>query len=237
MYFAEPWWVNLLILVPIVSYGWWWTDGLAIANRTLVVTAFFGAAFGFVEASVVVYLRAATGQLPGYGGSLADVAKLSSAMFQHAYLLGELPSSLLNIEIIREAATIIMLMSVALLAVSAARERWAIFLWAFAIWDIIYYVGLWATVGWPSSLLTPDVLFLIPVPWFSQVWFPILVSLLTLGAIIATKKKPTRHTPCSTSTTLGSSELPRAAPPTVPPLPPGANLSGAFELSRHICRG
>jgi hypothetical protein len=58
MHFAEPWWVNLLLLVPLVSFYAWRNSGLAIANRTLVVTAFFGAAFGFVEASVVVYLRA-----------------------------------------------------------------------------------------------------------------------------------------------------------------------------------
>jgi hypothetical protein len=99
-----------------------------------------------------------------------------------------LPKSFLTVEIVREAATIIMLISVALLTVSAARERWAIFLWAFAVWDVFYYVGLRATVGWPSSLLTPDVLFLIPVPWFSQVWFPILVSALTLVAIALAKK-------------------------------------------------
>lgn len=188
MLFAEPWWVNLLILVPLVVYYAWRNNGLALANRTLVVTAFFGAAFGFVEASVVVYLRAASGLLPGYGGSLAHVSKLSSEIYQQANLLGELPTSLLSVEIAREAATMIMLISVALLTVSAAQERWVIFLWTFAIWDIFYYVGLRATVGWPSSLLTPDVLFLIPVPWFSQVWFPILVSALTMVAIALTKK-------------------------------------------------
>ena len=188
MHFAEPWWVNLLLLVPLVSFYAWRNSGLAIANRTLVVTAFFGAAFGFVEASVVVYLGAIMGLLPGYCGNLADVTNLSSGIYQNAHLLGALPKGFLTVEIVREAATMIMLISVALLTVSAARERWAIFLWAFAVWDVFYYVGLRATVGWPSSLLTPDVLFLIPVPWFSQVWFPILVSALTMVAIALTKK-------------------------------------------------
>jgi len=188
MHFAEPWWVNLLILVPFIAYYAWRNSGLAIANRTLVVTAFFGAAFGFVEASVVVYLRAIMGLLPGYSGNLADVTNLSSGIYQNAHLLGALPKGFLTVEIVREAATMIMLISVALLTVSAARERWAIFLWAFAVWDVFYYVGLRATVGWPSSLLTPDVLFLIPVPWFSQVWFPILVSALTMLALALTKK-------------------------------------------------
>lgn len=188
MLFAEPWWVNLFILVPLLAYYCWKDRGLAISKRTLIVTAFFGIAFGYVEASVVVYLRAATGLLPGYGGTLSEVAKLSSGVYQNAYLLGELPGSLLTVEIAREVATMIMLLSVAFLTVGAARERWAIFLWTFASWDIFYYVGLWATVRWPSSLLTPDVLFLIPVPWFSQVWFPVLVSALTMVIVVVTRK-------------------------------------------------
>jgi len=38
----------------------------ALSGRQLVVIAFFAAAFGFVDATIVVYLRAATGLLPGY---------------------------------------------------------------------------------------------------------------------------------------------------------------------------
>jgi hypothetical protein len=81
-----------------------------------------------------------------------------------------------------------MLISVALLSVKSFRERSAIFLWCFAIWDICYYLGLYLTVGWPPSLLSPDVLFLIPVPWLAQVWFPILVSALTMLAVVAVRK-------------------------------------------------
>lgn len=186
--FAIPWWVNLLILVPFISwYIWNKHGGLAITTRTLILTALFGIAFGFVEAAVVVYLRAAVGLLPGYGGTLADVAVLSSTIYQQAQLLGELPRSLLVIEFFREVATMVMLVTIAFLAAKGVRERWAMFLWVFAIWDIFYYAGLWATVQWPSSLLTPDVLFLIPVPWFSQVWFPLLVSLLAIVAVVTAR--------------------------------------------------
>ncbi|OGF63512.1 hypothetical protein A2926_00875 [Candidatus Giovannonibacteria bacterium RIFCSPLOWO2_01_FULL_44_40] len=159
-----------------------------MSQWTLVVSGLFGIAFGFVEASVVVYLRAAVGLLPGYGGTLSDVARLSADIYQQAQILSELPKSLLVIELFREAATMIMLASVALMAVKSLRERWAIFLWTFAIWDIFYYVGLWATVRWPSSLLTLDVIFLIPVPWFSQAWFPILVSVLTMITVVLARK-------------------------------------------------
>ncbi|OFZ47066.1 MAG: hypothetical protein A3D92_16420 [Bacteroidetes bacterium RIFCSPHIGHO2_02_FULL_44_7] len=186
--FAQPWWANLLIAIPFVAYYFWQKEGLVISKRTLIISGLFGIAFGFVEASVVVYLRAAVGLLPGYSGTLSDVARLSADMYQQAQFLSELPKSLLTIEFFREAATMIMLLSVALVAVKSLRERWAIFLWAFATWDIFYYVGLWVTVRWPSSLLTPDVLFLLPVPWFSQVWFPILISALTMVTVVITRK-------------------------------------------------
>lgn len=186
--FAQPWWVNLLIFIPFISYYIWRKDGLQISTRVLIITALFGISFGFIEASVVVYLRAAVGLLPGYGGTLSDVARLSADIYQQAQILGELPKSLLKVELFREVATMVMLLSIAFISAKKIRERFAIFLWTFAIWDIFYYVGLWATVRWPASLLTPDVLFLIPTPWFSQVWFPLLISTLSVIAVMFVRK-------------------------------------------------
>jgi len=180
--------VNLLFFLPFILYYIWQKKGLEISKTTLIAAAFFGIAFGFVEASVVVYLRAAIGLLPGYGGTLTDVVNFSAGIYQQAEILSELPQALLMVEFFREAATMIMLLSIAFLSAKALRERCALFLWAFAVWDIFYYIGLWATVRWPSSLLSPDVLFLIPVPWLSQVWFPIVISGLSLLAVIMTRK-------------------------------------------------
>ena len=83
----------------------------------------------------------------------------------------------------REAATLVILVSLAFAICSRLWERWAIFLWMFAFWDIFYYVGLWLITRWPPSFLTWDILFLIPVLWVAQVWFPLLVSLLSIGAV------------------------------------------------------
>jgi hypothetical protein len=174
---AEPWWVNFLMIIPLAFYFLWKKKGLRISGQTLVAAACLGIAFGFVEATAVVYLRAATGLLPE-----------SPDIYRQIQLLETMPKFLMNIEFLREAATMIMLAAVAFLAVKSWRERWAVFLWTFAIWDIFYYVWLWAAVRWPSSLATPDVLFLIPVPWFSQVWFPLLVSILTMVAVFISRK-------------------------------------------------
>ncbi len=181
--FAQPWWVNLLILIPFLCYAFWRRGGLAIPRQALLYSTLFGLAFGFVEAAVVVYIRAAVGMLPGFSGTLADVIRESAPLYRQPLAVHQLPPALVSVETLREATTIIMLVSVALLATTKPRERWAMFLWCFAWWDLAYYAGLWATVRWPQSMQSPDVLFLIPEPWLAQVWFPILVSGLTVLAV------------------------------------------------------
>lgn len=187
---AEPWWVNLLVLIPPLAYVSWRRGGVPLTRRQLLISAVFAAAFGFIEATVVAYLRAATGLLPGYQGTLADVMRHSSEFYQQSQALTQFPKSLLTLEVLREAATILVLLSVALLTAPKARARLAVFLWTFAIWDIVYYAALWATVRWPQSLKDPDVLFLIPKPWFSPVWYPLLVSVLAMLAVLLTRVDP-----------------------------------------------
>jgi hypothetical protein len=179
---AQPWWVNLLVLIPLITYFAFRRKRRLLTWRQLIALAIFAGAFGFAESAVVVYLRAAVGLLPGYRGTLSDLQH-SPEGYHQEQSLSQFPQSLLTIELYREAATMIMLVSVALLAASTISARWAAFLWIFALWDIAYYAGLWATVRWPASLADLDVLFLIPVPWVAQVWFPLLVSALTVLAI------------------------------------------------------
>ena len=120
-----------------------------------------------VEAAVVVYLRA-----------------LHPVDAPVAALLSAVPDRLITIEVGREAATLIMLLAVAVLAGRDRWERFLVFSLAFGIWDLFYYVWLWVFIGWPPSLLTWDILFLIPVPWVGPVLAPVIVSLcLVAGAL------------------------------------------------------
>ncbi len=188
---AEPWWVNLLPLVPPLAYFLWRRgNGVVLTRQQLLTSGVFAAAFGFAEAVVVVYLRAAAGLLPGYQGTLADVIHRSGEFYQQSQAINQFPQSLLTLEVLREAATILMLLSVAFLTAVKASSRAAVFLWTFAIWDITYYGGLWATVRWPLSLGDADVLFLIPRPWISPVWFPLLVSTLAIIAVLFARAAP-----------------------------------------------
>ena len=182
--FAKPWWVNLLILVPLLSFFSWNRKRLVITLKQLVLAATFAAAFGFVEAAVVDYLR---GNIPALATATTPYESTSQA---------EMPviaPHLLTTEKFREAATLIMLVTVPFLAASRARERWALFLWCFAIWDLIYYLGLHLLIHWPTSFLTMDVLFLIPVPWFAQIWFPVAISGSTVIAVLAGRLRGPMH--------------------------------------------
>jgi hypothetical protein len=187
---AQPWWVNLLVLVPPFAWFSWRRGGVPVTAGQLFMSGVFAAAFGFLEAVVVVYLRAAVGLLPGYQGTLSDVIRMSGQFYVQTQVISQFPKSLLTLEVFREAATIFMLLSVALLTSANSRARAAVFLWTFAIWDLVYYAALWATVRWPVSLKDPDVLFLIPAPWLSPVWFPILVSALAMAVVLGSRVTP-----------------------------------------------
>jgi len=134
----------------------------------LSLLAIFGIAMAHLEGVVVVYLRKALGMLD------SESNKESVEKF---------PKRFLNIEISREAVTIIMLVVIAYLVGATWPERGIFFLWTFAFWDLFYYLSLYILIKWPPSLKTIDVLFLIPVPWIAPVWFPIGVSSLTIISI------------------------------------------------------
>jgi hypothetical protein len=129
---------------------------------------------GWLEAVVVVYIRAAFG-FP-HGPQVPEPADL-------ARRFGGFDWFLLT-EQGREAATLVMLACVAWLAARRWSARLGAFLVAFGTWDIVYYVALYAHLRWPTSLVTMDLLFLIPPgPWWYQpVWVPIAISLVWIAA-------------------------------------------------------
>jgi hypothetical protein len=190
---AHPWWVNLLIGVPFIAYFFWRSEPVLISRRQLLASALFAASFGVVEGIVVVYLRAVLAAAAGYGASLSSVVQFSRNFNPATQDSAVLPLSLLKVEVCREAATILMLITVALWGSLNRSGRWALFLWTFAIWDLTYYATLCVTIRWPSSLTDSDVLFLIPIPWISPVWFPLLVSTLCIAAVLQPRRLILHH--------------------------------------------
>jgi hypothetical protein len=96
----------------------------------------------------------------------------------------------LGIEVAREAATLVMLITVAAIAAGTAWEGLLYFALMFGVWDIFYYVWLFVFIGWPPSLFTWDILFLIPVPWLGPVIAPVIVSLCLIGGALWLLSRP-----------------------------------------------
>lgn len=142
--------------------------------RASLALTLFAVAFGYVEAAVVVYLRHIYDPLrqalyPGRPtGDLFPLIPIGQLSSEHVRLL--------TVELGREAATLLMLSGVALLAAPERRQWIAGFAIAFGVWDISFYVFLKVLIDWPASLLTWDLLFLIPVPWVGPVLAPVIVS-------------------------------------------------------------
>jgi len=137
---------------------------------TTIVTL-FALAMGFLESAVVVYLR----EIYYPGGFNFPLAPISP----HIAVT----------EILREAATMIMLVGIGFIAGRNFSTRFAWFIYSFAIWDIFYYIFLKLLLNWPESLMTDDILFLIPVTWVGPVITPVIVSLsMILLAIVILQK-------------------------------------------------
>lgn len=131
--------------------------------KKLIWVTLYAIAMGFLEAAVVIYLRELYYQ-DGFSFPLRPISPFVG-----------------RVEFLREAATVIMLLACGILAGNTRLQRFSWFVFSFAIWDLFYYVFLYLFLGWPQTLDTWDILFLIPFPWVGPVWAPCLVCLLMIA--------------------------------------------------------
>ncbi len=143
-------------------------------NRWVWV-AIFAIAFAWVESAVVVYLR----ELYFDGG-------FSFPLVIHWEDGHHVIDPLVRIEFVREIATILMLVVAGCLAGNNRFQKFCFFMIAFGLWDIFYYIWLFVMVRWPTSLMTWDLLFYVPLPWVGPVITPVLIALAMIiaGSII-----------------------------------------------------
>lgn len=133
-----------------------------IKHKTLFWVTIFAITMGIFEGAVVVYLRALY-YPEGFNFPLIP-----------------LDNYIAITELIRELASLFMLLSVGIIAGKNFSQRFAWFIYSFAVWDIIYYIFLWLILAWPESLLTWDILFLLPITWTGPVLAPVLISVLMI---------------------------------------------------------
>lgn len=140
--------------------------------KKLTWLTIFSIAMGYLETSVVIYLRYLY-YPDGFSFPLVPM-DIDIAIF----------------EFFREVATIIMLIGVGIFLGKNGIQKFAYFIYSFAIWDIFYYVFLYVTLGWPSSLFTWDLLFLVPIPWVGPVIGPLIISGLMIFLSLGLLKFP-----------------------------------------------
>jgi hypothetical protein len=128
-------------------------------NKKILVIFLFGIALAYIEAAVVAYLR-----------TIYYPSGFHFPLVMHY-------DRNLTIEFFREFATLVILLTSSWLLSRKFWEGFGYFLIIFGVWDIFYYVWLKITIGWPASVLDPDVLFLIPMPWIGPVLSAVLISL------------------------------------------------------------
>ena len=139
----------------------------SVIYKKFTAITLFCIAMGFLEAAVVIYLREHY-----YTEGFCFPLKIISA-------------DIFLIEIGREISTILMLAFIGFIAGKTPLEKFCYFLYSFGLWDIFYYIWLKLIVNWPPSLLTWDLLFLVPVPWVAPVLAPLIVaSTMTLVAAV-----------------------------------------------------
>lgn len=183
---------------------------MTLLRHPLFGLTVYAIAMACVEAALVVYLREL--YYPEHPGVILPLRLLSEAH--------------LTIEWVREAATVVMIGSVAFLAVRGALPVFAAFVYVFGLWDIFYYAWLKLTIGWPISWSEWDVLFLIPWPWFGPWLTPVAIAVLfvTWGGAVLAAPRAVRFTPVSVGLFVPGTGLALAAflAPAWPLLPGGA---------------
>jgi len=130
--------------------------------KTIFWLTVFAVSMGFFESAIVIYLREII-YPDGFAFPLQPIDRV-----------------LATTEIVREAFSLIMLLSVSILTGKSTITKFAYFLFSFAVWDIFYYIFLKMLINWPESLMTMDILFLLPVTWVGPVLAPLILSFLMI---------------------------------------------------------
>jgi len=134
-------------------------------RKRWLLVFFFATAMAWMEAATVVYLRTLVDRIVPYQPNPLPVSV-----------------GLGKTELVRELATLILLLSAGQLAGHSPRSRLGYFLVAFGMWDIFYYVFLKLICDWPNSLFDWDILFLLPLPWWGPVIAPVTIAALMVIA-------------------------------------------------------
>jgi hypothetical protein len=162
---------------------------LSLQTRTWLVVFVFAVAMAWLEAATVYYLRVLVDRLIPYQTDPLPIR-----------------GTLGPVELVREAATLLMLLTVGMLAGRSWQARLGYSAIAFGVWDIFYYVFLKVIYDWPTSFFEWDILFLLPLPWWGPVIAPMSVALLMIvwGTLVTRPETDRTQHPAGATAVLAS---------------------------------
>jgi len=135
-----------------------------LSERTKwAIVVVFAIAMAWVESASVFYIRALVDRVEPYQPNPLPMN-----------------DTLGYVELWREAATLVMIAMLGLLAGRTWRRRAGYAALAFGAWDVFYYVFLRIVSGWPKTVFDWDILFLLPLPWWGPVLAPVSIALVMI---------------------------------------------------------
>jgi hypothetical protein len=150
------------------------------ARARWMIVVLFAIAMAWMESATVYYLRVLVNRVEPYQADPLPIHPV----------LGP-------IELVREAATLLMLLTVGMLGARRWHARLGYAAIAFGVWDIFYYIFLRVMCGWPRSVFDWDVLFLLPLPWWGPVLAPVCIAVLMIvwGTLVTQRASPAITSP------------------------------------------
>lgn len=132
-------------------------------RKTWLLVVTFAIGMAWVESATVYYLRLLVDRIDPYQPNPLPIRGAIGA-----------------VELVREAATLVMLLTLGAVAGQTRQKRLAYTAIAFGVWDIFYYLFLRLMTAWPRSVFDWDILFLLPLPWWGPVLAPVSIALLMI---------------------------------------------------------
>lgn len=138
----------------------------------------------FLNAAAAVYLREIYNiktLLPSWGLNKQDIVfKFGDLMVlkQDLALKILVDTNLLATEQIRQIAMLTLVGAAVYMIGKKWSERASLMLFVVGLWGVLYYAFLYAILKWPTSLLSKDVISLVPMPVIVPVYMPLLLSAL-----------------------------------------------------------
>ncbi len=125
-------------------------------------------AVGYADALATFYVRGML-QVSQEGGGFARA------------VVEAMPERIVGLEQTRQAATVLLLISVGFVAGRNAAQQVGTVLFALGGWEIFRYVAIRTITDWPTALGDADAVIFLPQPVYVPVWMPIVIALGSLA--------------------------------------------------------